>query len=42
MQWGTPVFGNVTALKGLHVIREIQELKYDARMRPVAAPPLAS
>ena len=26
------MFGNVTALEGLHVIREIQELKYDARM----------
>ena len=24
--------GNVTALEGLHVIREIQELEYDARM----------
>ena len=23
MQWGTPMFGNVTALEGLHVIREI-------------------
>ena len=32
MQWGTPMFGNVTALEGLHVIREIQELEYDARM----------
>ena len=26
------MFGNVTALEGLHVIREIQELKHDARM----------
>jgi len=26
------MFGNVTALEGLHVIGEIQELKYDARM----------
>ena len=26
------MFGNVTALEGLHVIREIQELEYDARM----------
>ena len=25
------MFGNVTALEGLHVIREIQELEYDAR-----------
>ena len=23
------MFGNLTALEGLHVIREIQELKYD-------------
>ena len=26
------MFGNVTALEGLHVIRGIQELEYDARM----------
>jgi hypothetical protein len=26
------MFGNVTALEGLHVIREMQELKYGARM----------
>ena len=27
MYWGTPMFGNVTALEGLHVIREMQETK---------------
>ena len=32
------MFGNVTALEGLHVIREIQEVKYDARMLQAVQP----
>ena len=31
-QWGTPMFGNVTALVGLHVTGKIQELKHAAHL----------
>ena len=31
MLWGTPVFGNVTALEGLHVTGKYRE-KHDAHM----------
>ena len=31
------MFGNVIALEGLHVIREIEELEYDARMLQAGA-----